>query len=248
MVFGRIFCSKIKVFEWSRECDYDLQSHLHVWRLYIPHIVNGIEANIYLLTAEELKKSEAFIRQEDRNRFVLGKIYLRKLVSKYLVMPAEEIQFGLLEFNKPYLLNMPNFNFNISHSGDFLIIGLANRWQLGVDIELMNSNLDLYNLIYNTMSTTEIGSILNSKSPREVFYKHWTRKEALLKGVGLGLTDRLKDISCNDGLNLVPSEFSSFASPWNVRSFSMENKYSVSIAHDSAIRVVRFFELNTTLV
>tara|TARA_R110002020_G_scaffold235877_6_gene448193 strand:+ start:74 stop:814 length:741 start_codon:yes stop_codon:yes gene_type:complete len=244
MVLGRVFCSEIKVFEWSKECDFDLQGNFHVWRLYIPGFVSSIEENIELLTSEELEKSSSFVHQEDRYRFVLGKIYLRKLIAKYLKIDPKDVRFGMLEYNKPYLLNMPNLNFNISHSGDFLIIGITNRWPLGVDLERMNSNVDLYNLIYSTMSSTEIGSILNSHSPREIFYKHWTRKEAFLKGVGIGLTDRLKDISCNDGLNLVPSGLSSFASSWNIRSFTMDNQYMISIAHDSAIRVVRFYELN----
>lgn len=245
MVFGRVFCSQIRLFEWSKECDYELNGHLHIWRINIVQVLFRIEAYAHLLTPEELVKSEGFVQQDDRNRFIIGRIYLRKLIEKYLKIPAEDVLFGFLEYKKPYLLNVPNFNFNISHSGDFLIIGISQRWALGVDVEVMNTNMDLYNLIYDTMSTAEIGSILNSSAPREVFYKHWTRKEALLKGVGIGLTDRLKEISCNDGLNLVPSELSSFASPWYVRSFSMENQYMVSIAHDAAIRVVRFYDVNT---
>lgn len=244
MVYSRILCSQIKVLEWRNECDFQLQNNLDIWRIYIPHHINQMEHEIHLLDERELLKSKSFVQEIDRNRFLIGKIYLRKLIANYLEINPKNIEFKNLEFNKPVLANHSNLEFNISHSGDYVILGFAKRWSLGVDIELMDSKVDLYNLIYNTMSGVEVSLILGSESPREIFYKHWTRKEALLKGIGIGLTDRLKDINCCDGKNLVPSALSSFATSWDIRNFVMNDQYSVSIAYDAAIRVLRFYELS----
>jgi len=230
--------------EWRKECDFELQNYLDVWRICVSDFVPKIKENMYLLSDVEVVRSDSYVQEADRNRYLIGRIYLRKLIASYLKVHPKEISFGFLEFNKPVLTTYSNLKFNISHSGDYLIIGLANRWSVGVDIELMNTKVDLYNLIYNTMSSVEVRSILNSGLPREIFYKHWTRKEALLKGVGVGLTDRLKDINCCDGLNLVPSDLSSFATSWKIRNFVMDDSYAVSIAHDAAIRVLRFYELS----
>lgn len=243
MVLGRVICDKIKVLEWSRVCDYNLSNHFDLWRIYIPDHRDSIDKDYDLLLKEEQEKSETFLKEEDRVRYILSRIYVRKLLAKYLNTETTELEFKYSEQNKPILENYPMLNFNISHSGDYIILGFANKWSVGVDIELMNTHVDLYNMIINCMSSTEVSMILNSEMPRKMFYKYWTRKEALLKGVGIGLTDRLKDISCSDGLNLVPIEFSGFASSWKVWSFEMENSYSVSIAHDSAIRVMRFYEM-----
>ncbi|WP_192349521.1 4'-phosphopantetheinyl transferase superfamily protein [Algoriphagus sp. Y33] len=243
MVLGRAYCSQINVLEWRNECDFNLQKNLDIWRIYIPDFIDKIEQNRWLLTAAELSKSEAFLHEEDRNRFLLGKIFLRKIIAKYLKIADQEVGFDYLEFKKPVLPTGYSLNFNISHSGDYIVFGFANRHPVGVDVELMDSKVDLYNLIYTSMSSVEISSILNSEFPRDIFYKHWTRKEALLKGVGIGLTDRLMDINVCDGLNFVPSEISGFTSTWSIRNFIMDDVYSVSLACDSAVRVVRFYEL-----
>lgn len=243
MVLGRVICDKIKVLEWSKVCDFNLLNHFDLWRIHVPDHLENIEKDLDLLPGEERDKSESFVKSEDRNRYILGKIYARKLLANYLKTEPHTLGFRFSDQKKPILENYPMMNFNISHSGDYIIIGFANRWSVGVDIELMNTHVDLYNMIINCMSSTEVSVILNSEMPRQMFYKYWTRKEALLKGIGIGLTDRLKDINCSDGLNLVPIEFSGFASSWKVWSFEMENSYSVSIAHDSAIRVMRFYEV-----
>ena len=243
MVLGRVICDKIKVLEWSKVCDYNLLNHFDLWRVYIPDHLESVTSDYDLLLKEEQEKSQAYAREEDRIRYVLGKIYLKKLLASYLKTDPYNLEFKYSDQQKPILENYPMVNFNISHSGDYIIIGFANKWSVGVDIELMTTHVDLYNMIINCMSSTEVSAILNSEMPRNMFYKYWTRKEALLKGIGIGLTDRLKDVNCSDGLNLVPIEFSGFASSWKVWSFEMEDSYSVSLAHDSAIRVMRFYEV-----
>jgi 4'-phosphopantetheinyl transferase len=243
MVLGRVICDKIKVLEWSKTCDFNLSNHFDLWRIHIPSHLNSLEEDIDLLMPEERLKSESIIKEEDKNRYILGKVFARKILANYLQTELHTLGFKYSDRQKPFLESYPMVNFNISHSGDYIIIGFAEKWSVGVDIELMKPHADLYDLIIDCMSTTEVSVILNSEMPRQTFYKYWTRKEALLKGIGVGATDRLKEINCSDGLNLVPIEFSGFASSWKVWSFEMEDSYSVSIAHDSAIRIMRFFEV-----
>ena len=35
----------------------------------------------------------------------------------------------------------------------------------------------------------------SSKHPREMFFKHWVGKEAVLKALGLGITEHLKNVA-----------------------------------------------------
>src|SRR5690606_6957657 len=193
-----------------------------------------------------MTRSLELVNEIDKKRYVIGKIDLRDFIANYLNIEPEEVKFEFSAFNKPILAMFANFQFNISYAGDYIIIGMCNRWSLGVDIEIMEENTDLYHKIYDTMSKEEVSSILNSDVPREVFYRHWTRKEALLKGVGTGFSDSLKEITCCEGLNLVSSDLSSFASSWDIRSFIMDNKYSVSLAYDATLRVIRFYEVGNS--
>lgn len=243
MVFGKVVCDHMKVLEWNKVSDFDLLNHFDLWKIYIPNHLGSIETEFELLRKDEQLKSESFSEEEDRIRYVLSRICVKKILSNYIKVNPSEIEFKLSHKNKPILANYPMINFNLSHSGQYIIFGLANKWSVGVDIKLITPHKELFDSINDFMSSTEVSAILNSDKALRSFYKHWTRKESLLKGIGIGLTDRLRDISCNDGLNLVPIEFSGFASYWKVWSFEIEDSYSVSIAHDSAIRVMRFYEL-----
>lgn len=81
------------------------------------------------------------------------------------------------ENGKPYLNNINDIYFNISHSDKYLVIVISNK-KIGVDIEKIKK--------YNT----KINDILNIK-PRnnEEFFEYWTKKEALIKLKGLSLKD-----------------------------------------------------------
>ena len=242
MVLGKVICNQIKVIDWLRSCDCNLDNHFDIWRIYIPNYLSSLDSFSQVLSLFEKRKMNSFKDIEDKNRYLIAHYFVRKIGADYLKIDPSKLQISYTSKNKPYFKYYQSLNFNISHSGDYVIIGFANKWSVGVDIELINTELDLYDLIYNCMSTSEISMILNSNSPRSIFFKHWTRKEALLKGVGIGLTDRIKDMSCLDGLNLMPYDLSSFASSWKIKSFEMD-EYSVSVAHDSALRIVRFYQL-----
>lgn len=241
MVFGRNLCSEIKVLEWRNKCDFLLENNLDVWRVFVPDFISKINQEKGVLNSEEMARSETFLSDDDRNRYLIGKIYLRKLLANYLNLKPEELQFSVKKFKKPCLVNNPVLNFNISHSGNYVMFGLSNRWAVGIDIELMNTKDDLYSMLQNTMSSVEAHAILSSDSPRDVFYKHWTRKESLLKCIGVGLIDNIKDFNVCDGPNIIPSDLFSFTSTLNVRDFTMD-RYAVSVAYDSSIRVIRFYE------
>ncbi len=243
MLLGKLYCDNIKVLEWNKECDFKLSKHFDIWRFYIPDHTETIVNEYGLLSDEEKSKSDTYVQKVDRDRYVLARIMLRKLIPKYLNINSEDVYFDFNEFKKPILQNNSGFNFNISHSGDYVIIGFANRWPVGVDIEKMMTTLDLYDLIFRCMSKTEISVILNSEFPRKVFYAFWTRKEALLKGSGVGLVDDLNEITCCNGVNYVPDKFSEFISTWKIRSFTIDDAYAVSIAHDSSVRSIRFYEM-----
>ena len=243
MVLGKIFCSKIRVIEWQVNCDFKLNGNIDIWKVYVPNVIGRADEYMSFLSSDELHKSQTFINDIDRNSYIVKRIYLRKVLSGYLKIPPSNVVFEYSEHNKPYLSISDHIEFNISKVDDYLIIGIANRWSLGVDIKVMDEKVDLYHMIYRTMSKEEISSILNNDFPREVFYRMWTRKNALLKGLGVGRSESMREISCCEGLNLVPLEILSFTTAWVVRSFIMENKYSVSFAHDAAIRVVRFYEI-----
>jgi 4'-phosphopantetheinyl transferase len=89
---------------------------------------------------------------------------------------------------KPHLVDHP-CAFNLSHSGDVVLIGTADDGEVGVDVEVLRPTLDLDVVVRSHFSAGERWTI-ESLAPgaRDLaFLVGWTRKEACLKAVGVGL-------------------------------------------------------------
>lgn len=93
--------------------------------------------------------------------------------------------------HKPYLENGPFFN--ISHSGNFVLIGFSGEMELGVDIEQIKeiNAEDLSGYFHQE----EYAFLKNRNFDENSFYRIWTRKEALLKAIGIGFLEGLDQIS-----------------------------------------------------
>jgi 4'-phosphopantetheinyl transferase len=86
------------------------------------------------------------------------------------------------KYGKPYIKN-EKIQFNISHSGDFLILAISNKYDLGIDLEQYDCNVTLNELGQIVFSLSEQLFINNDINN---FYKLWTKKESLIKLYGDG--------------------------------------------------------------
>jgi 4'-phosphopantetheinyl transferase len=83
-------------------------------------------------------------------------------------------------------------DFNVSHSGRFALVAIAQRGAVGVDIEYRRTDLDVAALEPQMLSPLErqLGA-----HERPGFFEHWVAKEATLKAIGVGITEDLQHIS-----------------------------------------------------
>jgi phosphopantetheine--protein transferase-like protein len=90
---------------------------------------------------------------------------------------------------KPYLKDYPNLFFNLSHTDNLILIAIANS-PVGVDVEKNERNADKEAIIKHFFSEKEQQTFFSQ--PEELrqlaFVKGWTRKEAILKATGEGLS------------------------------------------------------------
>ena len=93
-------------------------------------------------------------------------------------------------FGKPCLVGRPGCAFNLSHSGAVALIGLADDGEIGVDVEVLRRTPDLDALVRLHFTAGERQAM--EATPREsrdmAFLLGWTRKEACLKAIGVGLS------------------------------------------------------------
>ncbi|MCD7835951.1 MAG: 4'-phosphopantetheinyl transferase superfamily protein [Lachnospiraceae bacterium] len=125
---------------------------------------------------------------DDRQPFIspVNLLNAVRIIKSGINLPRDfKICYG--QHGKPYIKERPFF-YNISHSGDYVFCAVSDR-EIGVDIQ-KKVPADFVRLAERFFSDREAGALRESSddsSVRELFYRLWTRKEALGKLTGEGL-------------------------------------------------------------
>lgn len=179
-----------------------LKNHCHVWLIDIIdtshiHLLDDID----LLSYEEKEKLYSFRFRKDQLRYLVSHVSLRKIIHYYTDIPIHLIKFQYNEYGKPYIDNNIQFPlyFNLSHAHNKAVI-VINNTEVGVDIEYIRSSLNIYELskiIFSESEYREFLDLNHHDNKLSYFYTIWTKKEAYLKALSIGLIDDLKSISVN---------------------------------------------------
>lgn len=219
--------------------------HIDIWRVTIPSYLVHVPELYKILADEELIKSASFLKESDSIRYIIGRSMLRILLARYLDMDPQEINFspGL---NKKPMLNTPGksiLDFNIGHSGDFILIAVA-RTPVGIDIERIDNFPEINETMQLIFEKDEIAFTQEQASPIRTFYKLWTRKEALLKATSRGIINQMKDIPSLDGRHLIAYDLLKTSCAWKVTTFNANKNYTASIAYTGKNVQLQFKEYN----
>ena len=129
---------------------------------------------------------------------VMGYVLLLQALKDLNIKTLPILEYN--QYGKPFLKNIPNLYFNISHTNDednlYLVLVIDNE-EVGIDIELIKTRKD--SLIRYCTNEIEYHSIINSNNIDEEFTRHWTKKESYLKCIGIGITKDLKN--CLNDIN-----------------------------------------------
>ena len=146
---------------------------------------------VYLDETEQQKLQKITVEAK-RHAFVVCRFVAKQLIGEFFGLDPLTLRFQYTERGKPYV-NVPGVEFNISHSGDYALIGVSHH-KIGVDIEKMKPNRNFKGLAEAVLSEDERRWVFggsNQVSPHEEmikrFYQLWTLKEARLKCDGDGL-------------------------------------------------------------
>jgi 4'-phosphopantetheinyl transferase len=233
------------------EPDYFGSDILHKPALFIirseDFSVSELQRFRSLLTPWERGKSQRFIKTSDRNSYILVHGLLRSLLSNPLGLPPDCIKFRYNQYGKPYVTGTgTNIFFNMSHSSDISVIGVDPVSEIGVDVEKINENVDYKPIINHFFTCNEISYIQEQKGKSvRRFYELWTRKEAFLKALGIGITENLSvDVSGNADVKLGnPSDRRNNPEKFQLKTVSFKDKYIVSIASVTGSGKINVFRM-----
>jgi len=150
------------------------------------------------LSDDERRRAERFVFDRDRNRFVICRGALRNLLSRYLDCPPYDFVFSYGAHGKPSLSHPfeGSLFFNVSHTHELAIIAVRQQGEIGVDVEQLRL-LEDANAIARRYFTIREQATLERLPPADrmaAFFRCWTRKEAMLKALGVGLSVALSDV------------------------------------------------------
>ena len=179
---------------------------VHVWRVALELSAERVQNLLATLTVDEQTRAERFRFPKDREHFIVGRGVLRAILSGYLDMEADQLRFRYARYGKPFLVPIAGgepLNFNLSHSGGLALCGITRGRELGVDIEYMRSKVELIRIAERFFSPRESAELraLPVECQRKAFFNCWTRKEAIVKAKGGGLSIPLSefDVSLVEG-------------------------------------------------
>jgi 4'-phosphopantetheinyl transferase len=152
-----------------------------------------------VLCDDERTRSARFVRARDRRRFACCRAALREILGGFLGKPPAEVRFRVVEHGKPVLdfaamgINKGDglraVRFNVSHSSDLALIGVCHGHEIGVDLEWIKRIAEAERIVASFFSPAERAEFsgIPDRAKTVAFFRGWTRKEAVLKGLGTGL-------------------------------------------------------------
>lgn len=212
------------------------EASVEVFHTRIPALAeNRLEPLTRLLSHEERSRAARFIFAKDRQVFVAAHALLRFCLMK--ATGARHFQLKAGSFGKPALdppFGDPPLYFNLSHTDALAGCVLARGYPVGIDAEAIVPRSGMEEIAQWAFSEDERRLLSASHGDKriEVFYRLWTMKEALVKGMGRGLGVPLRDISFNlQPLSLViGARVGEDAACWRVRELVFDIDHRLALA------------------
>ncbi len=162
---------------------------------------------------------------EDRCRNLAGKLLVKKAFETCTHETDILKNIKLNErYNRPYLPGTV-YDFNISHSGNYVACIIGKNANVGIDIEMVREiDIDCFKPY---LSEKEWENVNTSAEKCLDFYRVWTKKESIIKADGRGLSV-LNDIHFQDG-NYVLGTVA-----WKVKEIFIDEEYVSHFAYSSS--------------
>ncbi len=145
------------------------------------------------LWPEELERAARLRAGHVKAQFVIARACLRLLLGFNLGLDPRDVTIERSSYGKPETppVNGRSLFFNLAHSRSTIVIALSRMGSVGVDLEYMDRNTNMMEVATNLFSSEEsdqFAATTDEHQRRLAFFRCWTRKEAVAKADGRGLS------------------------------------------------------------
>ena len=167
-------------------CANDVHIHLQSSELFNSR-------DLTCLSLIETERAQAFKFDKDRDLYVAAHVFLRKVLSRYALIPEKKWEFIANNYGKPAVANLGYqwLKFNLSHTEGLIACIVSVNRDVGVDVEKHKNINDLHSLCRHAFSIMEAEYVISTTSYNQQllrFFNFWTLKESYIKARGLGLS------------------------------------------------------------
>ena len=209
------------------------------------------EAAVAALSADEYARWKRFTATAPARRFAAGRWLLRAALAAALDCRSEEVRFSYGEHEKPGLASPPagGLAFNLSHTGDLAVLALVRAGRVGIDIEAMRSLTEVARLARRILTPGELAQFrgLPAESQLASLIAAWTRKEAVLKALGTGISGSPGSVSVSfdptlEGRDVAAVAAGAVLDRWAVRVLAVPPGYQGALAMEAPGRPVAVWQ------
>ncbi len=175
-----------------------------MWRANLTAVAEDLGE---LLCGEERARAQRMVNERDGELWRRSRGLLRALLGRYLQRDPRSLLFAIGEHGKPALVRdadespaarppssadsagPPELSFNMSHSGQLALYAFNADGAVGVDVEAARRPIDDLAIAARILGATEARHLqaLDPATRRREFLRAWTRHEAELKCLGVGI-------------------------------------------------------------
>ena len=211
-----------------------------VWQVRLDPAPALVQHCTELLSSNEHLRSQRFHDERGRRRFVVARGMLRVLLGNQLGVSPASITFGYTSHGKPFVVEPAvQVHFNVSHSQECALYAVSCRYRLGVDIEYLHRDIDHNAVARRFFAAGEYSELqqLPASLRRHAFLACWTRKEAVIKALGDGLSLPLDQFKVTRNPHAIPRVIAFSAKYHNITD---GNLYPVSVGSDYYATVAEY--------
>ena len=215
------------------------RDEIHIWTARLDGGAGDRPGESETLSPEELDRAGRYRFEHDRRRFIVARAALRYLLAGYLGIEPASLRLVPGPHGKPQLAPGVSswLRFNTSRSEHLAVFAVGRERELGVDVERVRTDMDFEPLVDRVLSVAERGALdqLAPEARRRAFYRCWTRKEAYLKalGVGLAVAPHELDVTDDQVRSLTRGQLRGLLQPgceWSLHDADLSSGYVAALA------------------
>jgi 4'-phosphopantetheinyl transferase len=178
------------------------------WMCSLARPAGEITVLARLLSQAEATRAARLGLPSLRDRYIVGRATLRMLLGERLGLAPERVEIARGKRGRPFAVQGEGLDFNVSHTGDVALYGIARHQRIGVDIERRDRTLNVEGVARKFMTAGEQAALaaLEPDVRRRTLLRLWTCKEAMSKATGDALSAPFRHIGVDPGPPVRPIE------------------------------------------